>query len=241
MPHAWRSEGGGHPPRNGHRSCSFRAGVDVTITSIAQAQTLFRLPEGTGPISIATSNATAKIRSRCSPQEQEFIRDSASLQGSATKEFRFLCFHVQKGHLDFCPPLCPQSLPSPSRRSWQVMRTGFMVSTGSPRLPKVQGCPPPPSPSLHPDITREVHVDSLSPPAGGELQQPLSLLSASMDKTMIIWAPEEGSGVWVEQVSVLDTHTHRRTHKHIWSVGANSNHTHAHSPLLSAPFLVCKC
>ncbi|XP_075995702.1 elongator complex protein 2 isoform X2 [Genypterus blacodes] len=37
---------------------------------------------------------------------------------------------------------------------------------------------------------------------GGELQQPLSLLSASMDKTMILWAPEEGSGVWVEQVRV---------------------------------------
>ncbi|MED6267378.1 Elongator subunit elp2 [Characodon lateralis] len=35
---------------------------------------------------------------------------------------------------------------------------------------------------------------------GGELQQPLTLLSASMDKTMIIWAPEEGSGVWVEQL-----------------------------------------
>eukprot|EP00064_Thunnus_orientalis_P007824 superscaffoldBa00000890_g7846 len=38
--------------------------------------------------------------------------------------------------------------------------------------------------------------------AGSELQQPLSLLSASMDKTMILWAPEEGSGVWVEQVRV---------------------------------------
>ncbi|XP_037549325.1 elongator complex protein 2 [Nematolebias whitei] len=37
---------------------------------------------------------------------------------------------------------------------------------------------------------------------GGELQQPLRLLSASMDKTMIIWAPEEESGVWVEQVRV---------------------------------------
>ncbi|KAF1381537.1 hypothetical protein PFLUV_G00155020 [Perca fluviatilis] len=37
---------------------------------------------------------------------------------------------------------------------------------------------------------------------GGELQQSLSLLSASMDKTMILWAPEEGSGVWVEQVRV---------------------------------------
>ncbi|XP_017275350.1 elongator complex protein 2 [Kryptolebias marmoratus] len=37
---------------------------------------------------------------------------------------------------------------------------------------------------------------------GGELQQPLCLLSASMDKTMILWAPEEGSGVWVEQVRV---------------------------------------
>ncbi|XP_061752984.1 elongator complex protein 2 isoform X2 [Nerophis ophidion] len=37
---------------------------------------------------------------------------------------------------------------------------------------------------------------------GGRLQQPLRLLSASMDKTMILWAPEEGSGVWVEQVRV---------------------------------------
>ena len=42
---------------------------------------------------------------------------------------------------------------------------------------------------------------SLSPPTGGALRQPLSLLSASMDKTMILWAPEE-EGVWVEQVSV---------------------------------------
>ncbi|XP_067111655.1 elongator complex protein 2 [Osmerus mordax] len=36
---------------------------------------------------------------------------------------------------------------------------------------------------------------------GGALRQPLSLLSASMDKTMILWAPEE-EGVWVEQVRV---------------------------------------
>ncbi|XP_034016686.1 elongator complex protein 2 [Thalassophryne amazonica] len=37
---------------------------------------------------------------------------------------------------------------------------------------------------------------------GNELQQPLCFLSASMDKTMILWAPEEESGVWVEQVRV---------------------------------------
>uniref|UniRef100_UPI00398EA3B4 elongator complex protein 2 isoform X2 n=1 Tax=Pristiophorus japonicus TaxID=55135 RepID=UPI00398EA3B4 len=36
----------------------------------------------------------------------------------------------------------------------------------------------------------------------GRLEQPLSLLSASMDKTMILWAPDEESDVWLEQVRV---------------------------------------
>ncbi|XP_015227893.1 PREDICTED: elongator complex protein 2 [Cyprinodon variegatus] len=49
-----------------------------------------------------------------------------------------------------------------------------------------------------------VYGVSWQPPVfkGGEWHQPVVLLSASMDKTMIIWAPEEGSGVWVEQVRV---------------------------------------
>ena len=50
-------------------------------------------------------------------------------------------------------------------------------------------------------IKLDCDMISLSPPTGGALRQPLSLLSASMDKTMILWAPEE-EGVWVEQVSV---------------------------------------
>ncbi|XP_036422308.1 elongator complex protein 2 [Colossoma macropomum] len=37
---------------------------------------------------------------------------------------------------------------------------------------------------------------------GGSVEQPLSLLSASMDKTMILWGPEDSSGVWVEKVRV---------------------------------------
>ncbi|XP_048466977.1 elongator complex protein 2 isoform X2 [Rhincodon typus] len=36
----------------------------------------------------------------------------------------------------------------------------------------------------------------------GRLEQPLSLLSASMDKTMILWASDEDSDVWLEQVRV---------------------------------------
>uniref|UniRef100_A0A8C3WSD2 Elongator complex protein 2 n=1 Tax=Catagonus wagneri TaxID=51154 RepID=A0A8C3WSD2_9CETA len=36
----------------------------------------------------------------------------------------------------------------------------------------------------------------------GVLHQPMRLLSASMDKTMILWAPDEESGVWLEQVRV---------------------------------------
>lgn len=31
--------------------------------------------------------------------------------------------------------------------------------------------------------------------------QPMRLLSASMDKTMITWMPDLDSGVWIEQVS----------------------------------------
>ncbi|XP_069075718.1 elongator complex protein 2 isoform X2 [Pleurodeles waltl] len=36
----------------------------------------------------------------------------------------------------------------------------------------------------------------------GKIHQPMCLLSASMDKTMILWAPDEESGVWLEQVRV---------------------------------------
>ncbi|XP_076460767.1 elongator complex protein 2-like isoform X2 [Babylonia areolata] len=36
----------------------------------------------------------------------------------------------------------------------------------------------------------------------GKGRQPLCLLSASMDKTMIIWSPDDSDGVWVEQVRV---------------------------------------
>ncbi|XP_053323671.1 elongator complex protein 2 isoform X2 [Spea bombifrons] len=36
----------------------------------------------------------------------------------------------------------------------------------------------------------------------GSIVQPMCLLSASMDKTMILWGPDEESGVWLEQVRV---------------------------------------
>ena len=40
-------------------------------------------------------------------------------------------------------------------------------------------------------------------PETGQLHQPMRLLSASMDKTMIIWSPDELDKVWVEQVGLL--------------------------------------
>uniref|UniRef100_A0ACB8EC74 Elongator subunit elp2 n=1 Tax=Sphaerodactylus townsendi TaxID=933632 RepID=A0ACB8EC74_9SAUR len=36
----------------------------------------------------------------------------------------------------------------------------------------------------------------------GRREQPMRLLSASMDKTIILWAPDEESGVWLEKVRV---------------------------------------
>lgn len=37
----------------------------------------------------------------------------------------------------------------------------------------------------------------------GSITQPMSLLTASMDKTLIVWTPEEDSGVWLEKVQFL--------------------------------------
>uniref|UniRef100_A0A672TUY0 Elongator complex protein 2 n=1 Tax=Strigops habroptila TaxID=2489341 RepID=A0A672TUY0_STRHB len=36
----------------------------------------------------------------------------------------------------------------------------------------------------------------------GSMQQPMRILSASMDKTVIVWEPDKESGVWLEQVRV---------------------------------------
>ena len=44
-------------------------------------------------------------------------------------------------------------------------------------------------------------------PADGVLHQPMCLLSASMDKTMIIWKPDSTTGIWTETVCAIKCST----------------------------------
>lgn len=39
--------------------------------------------------------------------------------------------------------------------------------------------------------------------ADDQRHQPMCLLSASMDKTMLLWAPDPETGVWIEQVCAI--------------------------------------
>ncbi|KAK3739827.1 hypothetical protein QZH41_009079, partial [Actinostola sp. cb2023] len=56
--------------------------------------------------------------------------------------------------------------------------------------------------SGHEDIIYSVHWQPAVKKDDGSSTQPLSLLSASFDKTLIIWKPDEESGVWLEMVRV---------------------------------------
>ncbi|XP_043695002.1 elongator complex protein 2 [Telopea speciosissima] len=48
----------------------------------------------------------------------------------------------------------------------------------------------------------EWHPPSFSSDGGTDFYQPLSILSASMDKTMMVWQPEKTTGIWVNVVTV---------------------------------------
>ncbi|XP_031562089.1 elongator complex protein 2-like [Actinia tenebrosa] len=56
--------------------------------------------------------------------------------------------------------------------------------------------------SGHEDVVYSVHWQPSVKNDGSSSTQPLCLLSASFDKTLIIWRPDEESGVWLEMVRV---------------------------------------
>ena len=66
----------------------------------------------------------------------------------------------------------------------------------------------------HEDWTYSVRWHPYVPdPSPGH--QPLSLLSTSMDKTMVLWQPDSSSGVWLEQVLIFVHQYYNQNDLHI--------------------------
>lgn len=64
---------------------------------------------------------------------------------------------------------------------------------------------------------------------GSKAHQPMSILSASMDKTMMIWRPEESTGIWLNVVSVGElSHSALGFYGGHWAPGGESILAHGY-------------
>lgn len=81
----------------------------------------------------------------------------------------------------------------------------------------------------HEDWVYSVQWQPPLPSSVGECQQPMSILSTSMDKTMMIWRPEKTTGIWVNMVTVGElSHSALGFYGGHWAPDGNSILSHGY-------------
>ncbi|XP_038987396.1 elongator complex protein 2 isoform X2 [Phoenix dactylifera] len=207
------------------------AGVDCKVSCLESlsvgskpmvALSLAELPGNTGTtedLVLAMGGLDQKVHLYCSDQTGKFVR-ACELKGH-TDWIR---------SLDFSSPVCLGSenknlflVSSSQDRSIRIWKMVSHVSSANSELPSkredigltsyIEGpifvigstCYQVSLESLLIGHEDWVYSVEWQPPLmlnGSEYRQPMSILSASMDKTMMIWRPERTTGIWINAVTV---------------------------------------
>lgn len=187
----------------------------LSVSKPMVALSLAELPGETGHLVLATGGLDHKVHLYCGERTGKFIH-ACELKGH-TDWIRCL---------DFSLPVCIDSgeksfflVSSSQDRSIRIWKVALHISSTTPDVPTrkediglssyIEG------PMLMAGTSSyQVSLESLLlghedwvysvewQPPGTENQQPMSILSASMDKVMMIWRPERTTGIWVNVVTV---------------------------------------
>lgn len=182
-------------------------------TKTMVALSLTELPGSTGHLVLAMAGLDNKIHMYCSERTGKFVL-ACELKGH-TDWIRSLDFSLPIHSNGKTSVLLVSSSQDKGMRIWKVaLRQSLANTAGEISLSSYIKGPMFVAGSSSYQISMEsllvghedwVYTVAWQPPSvinGNECYQPQSILSASMDKTMMIWQPEKITGIWINVVTV---------------------------------------